>query len=251
MDVYIQISRHLEQLGISLSQTDLARLSTEAASKGMDHLEFLCLVTHYLEQERTRRRYDTLLRFSHIPVEKTLDSFDFSFQPELDESLIRDLARLGFVHAKQNVIFLSKPGRGKSHLATALGLACIRQGMKVYMAPLTQIIEKLKTALREGRLTTRSWAAYTRPSLLIIEDVASRMLDKQGCELFAELVSRRYERGSIVITSNRPFSKWPLIYDPEATEEAVDKLVHHSIIIPITGPSYRLKERLKQMDQLQ
>jgi DNA replication protein DnaC len=120
----------------------------------------------------------------------------------------------------------------------------------VYITTLTQIIEKLKDAARLGTLNNRKWAAYTRPSLLIINDVAGRQLDKAGCELFAELVSRRYEKGSIIITSNRPFQDWPKFYDIRATEEAVDKLVHHSTIITIKGPSCRLREKLNQMGPL-
>ena len=118
------------------------------------------------------------------------------------------------------------------------------------MASLTQIIERLQEAQRIGLLGNRRWSVFTRPSVLIIDDVASRQLDKNGCELFAELISRRYEKGSIIITSNRPFSEWPKLYDSRSTEEIVDKLVHHSTIITIKGPSYRLKEKLKEIGPL-
>lgn len=250
MDVYEQICQHMESLGLQIAPQSLASLSMEAGRTHMENIEFLAHVVDHLLVEKRQRSFSMLLKLSGIPVEKTLDSFDFSFQPELDEQQIRQLATLDFVKARENLILMAKPGRGKSHLAMALGLCCIQQGMKVYMATLTQIIEKLKDAVRLGTLNNRKWAAYTRPSLLIIDDVASRQLDKVGCELFAELVSRRYEKGSIIITSNRPFSDWPKFYDTRATEEAVDKLVHHSTIITIKGPSYRLREKLNQMGPL-
>lgn len=250
MDAYENLAQHMVELGLQITGEELASLSLEAGRQRMENIEFLAHVVGHLQESKRKRSYDMLFKLSGIPAEKTLDAFDFSFQPELDERQVRQLATLDFVKAKENVIFLSKPGRGKSHLASALGLCCIRKGLRVYMATLTQIIEKLKDADRLGTLNNRKWAAYTRPSVLIVDDVASRQLDKAGCELFAELVSRRYEKGSIIITSNRQFSDWPKFYDARATEEAVDKLVHHSIIIPIKGPSYRLKEKLDQMGSL-
>ena len=250
MDIYQQLSSHMQELGLQMDPTHLAKLSVRATKDKLDPMEFLAEVVSSIVKEKRHRSYSMLLRLSGMPVEKTLESFDFSFQPNLDEQQIRRLAKLDFVKAKENVVFLSKPGRGKTHLAIALGLKCIKQGMRVYMASLSHIIDRLKEFQRLGTLTNRKWAAYTRPSLLIIDDVASRALDKQGSELFAELISRRYETGSIIITSNRPFSEWPKVYDSRAAEEAVDKLVHHSTIVTIDGPSYRLKEKLKQMKSI-
>lgn len=250
MDAYQCLADHMNSLGLQISGTELAKLAVEAGKEQMENIEFLSHVVGHLQEEKRQRSFDMLLKLSGIPVQKTLESFDFSFQPELDQQQIQQLATLDFVKAKENIIFMAKPGRGKSHLAMGLGLRCIRQGLKVYMATLTQIIEKLKQAERLGTLSNRKWAAYSRPSVLIIDDVASRQLDKSGCELFAELISRRYEKGSIILTSNRPFSDWPKFYDARATEEAVDKLVHHSTIITIKGPSYRLKEKLDQMGPL-
>ncbi len=250
MDAYDTLAEHMNSLGLQITGTELSQLSVAAGKQQMENIEFLSHVVAHLLEEKRQRSFDMLLKLSGIPLEKTLESFDFRFQPELDEQQIRQLATLDFVKAKENIIFMAKPGRGKSHLAMGLGLRCIKQGMKVYMATLTQIIEKLKNAERLGTLNNRKWAAFTRPSVLIIDDVASRQLDKGGCELFAELISKRYEKGSIILTSNRPFSDWPRFYDTRATEEAVDKLVHHSIIITIKGPSYRLKEKLDQMGPL-
>jgi DNA replication protein DnaC len=250
MDAYDTLAEHMNSLGLQITGKELSQLSVAAGKQQMENIEFLSQVVAHLLKEKRQRSFDMLLKLSGIPLEKTLESFDFRFQPELDEQQIRQLATLDFVKAKENIIFMAKPGRGKSHLAMGLGLRCIKQGMKVYMATLTQIIEKLKNAERLGTLNNRKWAAFTRPSVLIIDDVASRQLDKGGCELFAELISRRYEKGSIILTSNRPFSDWPRFYDTRATEEAVDKLVHHSTIITIKGPSYRLKEKLDQMGPL-
>lgn len=250
MDIYQQLTSHMQELGLQIDPAQLAKFSVNATRNQYDPIEFLAeVISHILEGKR-RRSYTMLLRLSGMPVEKTLESFDFAFQPSIDKQQIHQLAKLNFVKAKENVVFMAKPGRGKTHLAVALGLKCIQQGMRVYMASLSHIIDRMKEFERLGTLTNRKWAIYTRPSLLIIDDVASRALDKQGSELFAELISRRYEKGSIIITSNRPFSEWPRIYDSRAAEEAVDKLVHHSTIVTIDGPSYRLKEKLKQMKSI-
>ena len=250
MDMHDTIASRMAELGLQMSGEQLAALCLQAGRQGMDNLEFLALLVTTMVEEKRHRSFDMLLRLSGIPLQKDLDSFDFSFQPELDEALIRQLATLDFVKAKENVIFLAKPGRGKSHLAMALGLCAIRKGMRVYMGTLTQIVERLQEARRAGTLNNRKWMAFTRPSVLIIDDVASRNLDRSGSELLAELIARRYERGSIILTSNRPFSEWPRLYDANATEEIVDKLVHHSTIITIKGPSYRLKEKLQQVGPL-
>ncbi len=250
MNVHDTLASHMVELGLQINGEELATLCLQAGRQGMDNLEFLTHLIDTMVQEKRHRSFDMLLRLSGIPLQKDLESFDFSFQPDLDEALIRQLATLDFVKAKENVIFLAKPGRGKSHLAMALGLCAIRKGMRVYMATLNQIIERLQEAQRAGTLTKRKWMAFTRPSVLIIDDVANRVLDRSSCELLAELIARRYEKGSIILTSNRPFSEWPRYYDANATEEMVDKLVHHSTIITIKGPSYRLKEKLQQVGSL-
>jgi DNA replication protein DnaC len=250
MDIHNSIASLMSELGLQISAEQLASLCLQAGRQSLDNLEFLTHIISHLLEEKRHRSFDILLKFSGIRRHKDLDSFDFNFQPELDEALIRQLANLDFVKAKENIIFLAKPGRGKSHLASALGLCGLRKGLRVYMASLTQIIERLQVAQRTGTLTNRRWSAFVRPSVLIIDDVASRQLDRNGCELFAELISRRYEKGSIIITSNRPFSEWPKLYDSRAAEEIVDKLVHHSTIITIKGPSFRLKEKLQQIGSL-
>ena len=250
MDVYHQLSSYMKELGLQINSEQLAKFATVAMRKQQDPVEFLAEVMSFILEEKRHRSYDMLLKLSGMPAEKTLESFDFPFQPNLNEQQIHQLAKLDFVRAKENIVFMAKPGRGKTHLAVGLGLKCIEQGMKVYMTTLSHIIERMKEFARLGTLTNRKWAVYMRPSVLIIDDVASKTLDKQGSELFAELISRRYEKGSIIITTNRPFSEWPKLYDSRAAEQAVDKLVHHSTIIAINGPSYRLKEKLKLMESM-
>ena len=186
MDIYQQLSSHMQELGLQMDSTQLAKLSVRATKDKLEPIEFLAEVVSSIVEEKRRRSYSMLLRLSGMPVEKTLESFDFSFQPNLDEQQIRRLAKLDFVKAKENVVFLSKPGRGKTHLAIALGLKCIEQGMRVYMASLS-LSSTNKRLQRLGTLTNRKWAAYTRPSLLS-KRRASRALDKQVSELLRDYI---------------------------------------------------------------
>lgn len=249
MDIYDTLSESMHKLGLNATPEKLAGMCIKAAKEGSANVEFLTDVISVLLREKHEKSFEILMKLSNMPRGKTLDNFDFSFQPSLDESRIRQLASLDFVRNHENVIFVAKPGRGKSHLATSLGVECCKQGYKVYMSPLGSMIDKLKAWEEKGMLTKRKWGAFEKPAVLIIDDVASRRIDKQGCELFAEVISRRYEKASIILTSNRPFSEWPRFYDPAASEETIDKLVHHSVIITIDGPSFRLKEKLSQLER--
>lgn len=245
MDVYQEISSLMGDVGLQVPADDLARLVCEASRQQSDNTEFLLSFVSHLRSERNARLYERLLKKSRILKPKFLDEFDFSFQPGLDERRVRELGKLGFVRSHDNVIIMGPNGRGKTHLAVALGMECIREGRKVLMVSQARMIEHLSDRIRVyGCVSSRAWATYTRPDVLIIDDVGNRRVDRTGSELFAEVVARRYEQGSIIVTSTKPFSEWPVNFTPEAAAEAVDKLVHHSIIITINGPSYRLKEKL-------
>ena len=180
---------------------------------------------------------------------KTLESFDFSFQPSLDRNQILALAELGFIARKEAVHFLGPPGTGKSHLAIALAYEAIKAGKSVYLATLAEIITSLTKAEREGLLAQRI-RFLTRTALLVIDEVGYLPLDKSGANLFFQLVNARYEKGAMILTSNRSFQEWGEIFGDNVVAAALlDRLLHHAVVIQIDGNSYRLKTHAALMPE--
>lgn len=208
MDIYEEFSALMEYISLQVSAEDLARLIAQAAKEHSDNTEFLVSFITHLRASRNAKKFDSLLRKSKIEKTKYLSEFDFPFQPELDRKQVMELVKLGFLKAHENVILLGLNGRGKSHIATALGMECIKEGHRVLMISQAQMIEHLLSVISKfGVISNRVWAKYTKPDLLIIDDVGNRRVDRTGSELFAKVGARRYERGSIIVTSTKTFSE--------------------------------------------
>src|SRR5207245_519498 len=183
------------------------------------------------------------LQLAHLPFVKTFEQFDFQFQPSLDERQIRELRSLRFIHEASNVIFLGPPGVGKTHLSVALAEAAIRSGLGAYFITAHDLATDLGRAYREGRLDRRM-RVYLAPKVLVIDEVGYLPLDDLGTTIFFQLVSARYERGSIILTSNKSYGDWGSIFGDSIIATAIlDRLLHHSTTINIRGESYRLKDR--------
>ena len=221
-----------------------SRLQT-AAEKNLTYVSFLTdLLAEELE-ERRRRNVETKARLSRLPYRKTLAEFDFSFQPTIDQKLIHELATLNFMHQAMNLIFLGPPGVGKSHLAVALAMEAISHGFSAYFVTVTQLVEDLRRAHADNRLDVRM-RKYLRPKLLLIDEAGYTPLDPTGANLFFQLISARYERGSIILTSNKGIGEWDELFGDAVLATAVlDRLLHHSHIVNIRGQSYRLKDKMK------
>ncbi|MBT9260414.1 MAG: IS21-like element helper ATPase IstB, partial [Clostridiales bacterium] len=208
--------------------------------KARQYLEQLGLSHAAARRERYLR---TRTRLAHLPFHRTLEQFDFGFQPSVDERQIRELATLAFVADAANVIFLGPPGVGKTHLSGALGIKAIEAGYGVYFVRAHEPLEDLRRAQAEHRLDRRM-RVYLAPKVLIIDEFGVWPYDRAAATALFALISARYERGSIILTSNKGFAEWGEVLGDSVIATAIlDRLLHHSHVINIRGESYRLREK--------
>jgi DNA replication protein DnaC len=235
----------LETLGLKTA-SELLDAQLERSLKAEDtYLAFLLELLTVEDTERKRRSEEMRIKTSRLPHRKTLDEFDFAFQPGIDKRQIDELATLAFAARTENVILLGPPGVGKTHLAVGLAMKALKSGLGVYYASLSQLIADLKKAQEQNRLERR-WRVYLRPDILIIDEVGYLQLDRTEAELLFRLVCERYEHGSIILTSNKFFSDWgELMSDTVIATAMLDRLLHHAHVVNIRGDTYRLKDRRK------
>jgi DNA replication protein DnaC len=238
--VGLKMPRALEILDATVRGLEQGELSS---------LDAMALLLREEFTMRENRRVKMALMTSRLTPVKTIEQYDFSFQPSVDRNQILTLAQLGFVERKEMVHFLGPPGTGKSHLAIALGVEAVKAGKSVYLATLAEIIASLLKAEREGTLQGRI-RFLSRTALLIIDEVGYLPLERGGAQLFFHLINARYEKGAIILTSNRGFAEWGEIFGDRVIATALlDRLLHHAVVIQIDGNSYRLREHAALMPE--
>jgi DNA replication protein DnaC len=239
----MELDHLLDKLKMDHLQAQLDAVCEQAAQRQADYKTFLVQALQAEWQGRHQRGIEIRLRQARFPWLKTLEQFDFEFQPSLDRRQVRELAGMSFVERAHNVIVLGPPGVGKTHLAIALGIKAVEAGYSVLFLTLEELIGRLVRAAKESRLE-RSLQQLTYPKVLIIDEIGYLPLSNFEASLFFRLVVRRYERASMIITSNKSFLDWGEVFsDPVLATAILDRLLHYSTTLNIKGESYRLKEK--------
>jgi len=240
------LHQHLDDLKLPFLKAQYAELAQQAAQQHWTHVEYLARLIDGQYQQRLQHTVQLRLRAARFPVVKTLEQFQWDWPKKANRLQVQNLFRLDFLAQKANVIFLGNVGLGKTHLATALGYAACLEGHSVLFATAIDIINHLSAAQKKAALKAEL-KKYLRPRLLILDEVGYLPIDQHGADLLFQVISQRYERGSIVLTTNKPFKQWPSIFNNDSTITAavLDRLLHHAETILLEGVSYRMKDQIQ------
>ena len=234
----ILLAHHLKALKLPSFLREYEKLARQCAADGVDHVRYLQRLAELELIDRERRMVERRIREARFPAVKSLDSFEFAAIPSLNKTLVLELARGDYVARRENVIAVGNSGTGKTHIALALGLAACQKGLSVGFTTAAALVHELRDEKRLLRLQRQ----LTAVRLLIVDELGYVPLSPSGAELLFEVFSQRYERGSILVTSNLPFDEWTSVFGTERlTGALLDRLTHHVHILEMNGESYRLK----------
>jgi DNA replication protein DnaC len=238
------LDAHLQALYLPFCKEHCRPAAAKAAKDSITHLDYFTQLIEGEAAARSDRAVARRIKAARFPVIKTLDSFRWDWPKKINRLEIQDLFNLHFMRDHGNVIFLGLVGLGKTHLATALGHAACQQGHSVLFTTAIDVINSLHAAQLKGSLKAEL-RRYTAPSLLILDEVGYLPIDQRGADLLFQVISARYERGSILLTTNKTFKQWPSIFNGDATitSAVLDRLLHHGHTVVIEGSSFRMKDR--------
>jgi DNA replication protein DnaC len=248
--IYQQLRGHLTALKLTAVADALAPALEQAEQTKPGYTRFLHDLLQVEVQTAEQRALESRLRLAGLPQTKTLEEFDFDAQPTLDRRLIEELATLRFVKQKANLLFIGPPGVGKTTLAIALALKAVHAGYRVYYTTAADLVARTAKAAIEGRwqATMRFWNG---PSVLVVDELGYLPMAGEAASHLFQVISRRYQHGSIILTTNRDITSWGQIFEDTTVAAAMlDRLLHHATVVQINGPSYRMRHHQARLDQL-
>jgi DNA replication protein DnaC len=240
-----ELNHNLQYLKLPFVAQNYESMANQAAIEQLTHVEYLTLLIEGESAKRLDRATQRRIRLARFPVIKTLDQFSWTWPKKINRLQVQNLFRLNFIKDKANVIFLGGVGLGKTHLATALGYTACLKGHNVLFTTAVDVINALGGAQKAGRLQAEL-KKYLKPSVLVLDELGYLPIDKVGADLLFQIISHRYEKGPMIISSNRAFKEWPEMFnnDSTLTSAILDRLLHHAEVVLIEGPSYRMKDRI-------
>ena len=248
MTNYNKLLNNLNTLKLDKMRTYLPSFLDSLTKKDISITDLLLELTNKEIDYKNERAKENNIKLAAFPFKKELKDFDFDFQPSINKKVIQDLESLRFLEENKNILFIGASGVGKTHLATSLGIEAARKRYSVYFVSCQDLILRLNKAYNENKLENKL-KHYSSYKLLIIDEIGYLPVNKQESNIFFQLIARRYENKSTIITTNQSFSKWGDVFKDTVLANAIlDRLVHHSEIVYITGKSYRLQDKLNKME---
>jgi DNA replication protein DnaC len=240
---YESLIADLKKLRLPAMAEMLDSYAKQAVSSNMSYIDFLSGLVSEEVTYKERKSVKNKIKSAKFPIPKSLDDFDYAFQPSMDRKKLQELFSLRFIDNRENILFLGPPGVGKTHLATGLGVRSCESGYKVLFTTLNDMVSNLMASMADNSFPAKL-RQFVQPSLLIIDEVGYLPVSKEGANFLFQVVAKRYETGSIILTSNKSFADWgEVLGDGVIASAVLDRLLHHSTVFSIRGDSYRLREK--------
>ena len=240
---YENLIADLKKLRLPAMAEMLDSYAKQAVSSNMSYIDFLSGLVSEEVTYKERKSVENKIKSAKFPIPKSLDDFDYAFQPSMDRKKLQELFSLRFIDNRENILFLGPPGVGKTHLATGLGVRACESGYKVLFTTLNDMVSTLMASMADNSFPAKL-RQFVQPSLLIIDEVGYLPVSKEGANFLFQVVAKRYETGSIILTSNKSFADWgEVLGDGVIASAVLDRLLHHSTVFNIRGDSYRLREK--------